>query len=639
MKRTITLLAALLLTATSFAQLSTSEKLYQLCKVWGYLKYHHPNTCNIRWNELLLDKLDSVVASSSTASFNSILYNLCLQTGSTSRPAVPVVIQSDTAKNYKTGWFADPKIAQPVRAFLDSVHAHHSYPATNCRVKINDYSNPSYNSYLDFRADSINNIPGFSYSNLKHRMLVYFYYWNTIEYFFPQIEIADQRWDSTLLQLMPDVMAASSDSSFELTLAQVVSRIDDSHGSYHGHYFYKMLWGLDPYVQARYYPRITIARIQQQHVITASAEPGIAVGDIITKIDGLDADTFLSRRMPYMAASNAITKYRNLYASLLPGLVNSSRQLELRNASGATYAINLSRPFTSAQYESWRASLDTALAWSFTRCGYGYVHMGKLARADVARMYSDLQQAPAIIFDIRNYPQGTLWDLKKLLFSAPNVSAQYLDPDLSWPGYYYKQDDRNNFGNWVNNNPYPGRILILVNEQTQSQAEYTAQALRTFPRATIIGSQTAGADGNIAFVDLPGGIRSYWSSLGWYEYDWYNPQRAGVRVDSLVRPTIHGIRNGSDEVLEKALDCLLAVPETERAGYLVQQVPGSLQISSGSPQAFSIRVINMVGQQVARQTYNVQQAQVSTQHLTAGSYLLIIEDAKGGGKKQKIVIQ
>ena len=37
--------------------------------------------------------------------------------------------------------------------------------------------------------------------------------------------------------------------------------------------------------------------------------------------------------------------------------------------------------------------------------------------------------------------------------------------------------------------------MILVDEVTQSHAEYTAMAFRTAPLATVIGSTTAGAWG------------------------------------------------------------------------------------------------------------------------------------------------
>jgi hypothetical protein len=50
---------------------------------------------------------------------------------------------------------------------------------------------------------------------------------------------------------------------------------------------------------------------------------------------------------------------------------------------------------------------------------------------------------------------------------------------------------------------YPGKVVILVDEISQSQAEYTTMAFRSSPRATVIGSTTAGADGNVSRFRCP----------------------------------------------------------------------------------------------------------------------------------------
>jgi hypothetical protein len=60
--------------------------------------------------------------------------------------------------------------------------------------------------------------------------------------------------------------------------------------------------------------------------------------------------------------------------------------------------------------------------------------------------------------------------------------------------------------------------------------EYTTIAFRTAPGAKVIGSTTAGADGNVSTIPLP---------------------------DVKVLPTIAGLRDGRDEVLEEAIRQIL----------------------------------------------------------------------------------
>ena len=47
---------------------------------------------------------------------------------------------------------------------------------------------------------------------------------------------------------------------------------------------------------------------------------------------------------------------------------------------------------------------------------------------------------------------------------------------------------------------YQGKLIVIVNELSQSQAEYTAMAFRAGDNTTIIGSTTAGADGNVSKI-------------------------------------------------------------------------------------------------------------------------------------------
>ena len=100
---------------------------------------------------------------------------------------------------------------------------------------------------------------------------------------------------------------------------------------------------------------------------------------------------------------------------------------------------------------------------------------------------------------------------------------------------------------------YRGKVLILIDEQTQSRAEFTVMALRTAPDAIVVGSQTSGADGNVSQIDLPGGIRTFYSGLGVFYPDGTPTQRIGIVPDVVVTPTISGIQNGVDEVLQRAV--------------------------------------------------------------------------------------
>jgi C-terminal processing protease CtpA/Prc len=81
----------------------------------------------------------------------------------------------------------------------------------------------------------------------------------------------------------------------------------------------------------------------------------------------------------------------------------------------------------------------------------------------------------------------------------------------------------------------------------------------------VIGSTTAGADGNVSNIPLPGGLRTMISGIGVFYPDRRPTQRVGIVPDHEVKPTIGGIRDGRDEVLEAALREILggSVPQAE----------------------------------------------------------------------------
>lgn len=74
--------------------------------------------------------------------------------------------------------------------------------------------------------------------------------------------------------------------------------------------------------------------------------------------------------------------------------------------------------------------------------------------------------------------------------------------------------------------------------------------------SVIVGSTTAGADGNVSSIVLPGGLQTMISGVGVYYPDGTETQRIGIVPDIIVKPTIEGIKIGKDEVLEKAIELI-----------------------------------------------------------------------------------
>ena len=160
-----------------------------------------------------------------------------------------------------------------------------------------------------------------------------------------------------------------------------------------------------------------------------------------------------------------------------------------------------------------------------------------------------------LIIDLRSYPsEFVVFSLGEFLMPEKTEFVKFSYGSLEHPGSF-KLTESLSVGR-KNKDYYKGKVVILINEITQSQAEYTAMAFRVNPNAIVIGSTTAGADGNVSQFNLPGGISTMISGLGIYYPDGKETQRIGIVPDIEIKPTIQGIKEGRDELLEKAIEMI-----------------------------------------------------------------------------------
>ena len=72
--------------------------------------------------------------------------------------------------------------------------------------------------------------------------------------------------------------------------------------------------------------------------------------------------------------------------------------------------------------------------------------------------------------------------------------------------------------------------------------------------ATIVGSPTAGANGNVVAFTVPGGFRIAFTGMRVTGHDGQAQHHlVGITPDVPLEPTIAGVRAGRDEVLKRAL--------------------------------------------------------------------------------------
>jgi C-terminal processing protease CtpA/Prc len=195
--------------------------------------------------------------------------------------------------------------------------------------------------------------------------------------------------------------------------------------------------------------------------------------------------------------------------------------------------------------------------------GFGYVDLARLQAGEVDKMFETIKNTPAVIFDMRGYPNGTAWPIaprlteKKevvaALFSRPILEAPSMsDSDYAFtPEYSFAQKIPERKGD-----VYRGKVVMLINEDAISQSEHTCMFFEAATDVTFIGTPTAGANGDVTFMVLPGNLQVSFTGHNVRHADGRQLQRVGIQPTIRVAPTIRGTIEKRDEILERAISFL-----------------------------------------------------------------------------------
>lgn len=184
-----------------------------------------------------------------------------------------------------------------------------------------------------------------------------------------------------------------------------------------------------------------------------------------------------------------------------------------------------------------------------------YLKLSSVRASDIDSYLEQASGTHGLVIDVRNYPsEFVAISLSERLVQERTPFARKTTGDINNPGAFTWNEIR---FLQPKTPRYEGKVAILVDDVSMSQAEYTAMALRAGPQAVVVGSTTAGADGTASFIPLPGGLRMMITGNGVFYPDKTPTQRVGIVADIPAAPTIAGIREGRDEVLEAALRHIL----------------------------------------------------------------------------------
>lgn len=516
--------------------------------VWGFLKYYHPAVArgDINWDYELFRVMPKVLKCNSKDERNKILSEWINSLGAIKEHQGPLNIDKSKIK-----FMPDLKWTEDESELGKDISAKLKEIKNAKRVSNNYYLN--YEKSLNPVFEREDPYETMTYPDTGFRLLSLYRYWNIIQYYFPYKNLIEDDWEQVLGDFIPKFVKTNNALEYRIAVLKLIEKIHDTHAFIRENDRFLDSVMLDYF--GEYAVPCQISFIENKAVITdiqfnADSTLQLKIGDIIEKINGESVDEIVERRLPITVASNYSTKLRNIAYDILRSnsefvSITYLRQGQRKNdnVKGIKLGINYSTA-SKIQKKPWRM-LDNNI---------GYLYMENVKEPDLPDIMKNFQNCKGIILDHRCRFGGLAFTLSQYLMPNPIQFGKYSQTNFEMPGMFVFRD----YSSVGKNNPdyFKGKVIIIVNEITQSAGEFHSMVFKKAPKATVIGSTTAGADGNVSYFNLPGGITTRITGLGVYYPDGKETQRIGIVPDIEVKPTIKGIIEGRDELLEKAIQII-----------------------------------------------------------------------------------
>lgn len=378
---------------------------------------------------------------------------------------------------------------------------------------------------------------------LEWRWLAVIRCWAVIHYFYPYLNLIGD-WDAVLPEYLTRMENVSSAEEYARTLLEMVTHVSDQHVNIAGNAAAFSITGV------AWLPldaRFIEGKLVVTQITNAEEGGGIKPGDVIAAIDGTNVSALVTKLETIAPASTPAGRMARIANLALRGATDSKARLTIESEGSAPREVELTR---AKKYHF----SDNDPPYRILDGNIGYADLRRLERAQVDAMFDALWNTKAIIFDMRGYPRGTAWAIApRLNTRGAHGLAEFHRPELSGMSSFpldisFKQDLPP-----ATKPLYRNPTVMLVDERTISQAEHTGLFFEAANGTKFIGSQTAGTNGDVTTMMLPGGITVSFTGHDVRHFDGRQLQRIGLVPEVEVKPTIAGIRAGRDEVLERAI--------------------------------------------------------------------------------------
>lgn len=522
-----------------------TENLEVLGKVWGFLKYYHPEVTRGKYNwDYELFRVLPEIANAKNLDERSKLIIKWIDRYERVEGVMDYSISDSTkySRLIDLSWLEDKSVFNDnLIEELENIKNSKRSQRFNYYIPV-----PSLDRTQEYfeRERAYKNI---AWDDQGFRVLTLFRLWNMIEYCFPYTQYTDIPWHTLLKVFIPKFVLPKDKTNYKLAILELAANMKDSHG----HIVYKNNQVLSNTVVSSFFAKnkvpVSLTYSSEGYIVVQSTQSDFFNrGDIILSIEGKSVNDIIKEMEPYVIASNKNGMIRHILPHLLSSQSDQLQVEIMRDGEKKSVEINSNRSKERKAIKSWKDyNLDSR----------NIIHVDNIKSAEENKdIVLQNMNSKGIIIDMRKYPINNMEFLRPITLSKYPLWIS--KNDKSFPGNYCFDYVYDNNIKSEKKSIYKGKIVILVDENTQSAGETLSMMHRLAPNSLIVGRQTAGANGNVKKMFLPGGVLLQYTLYGAYYPNWEILQRKGVKIDIPVSPTFEDIKNGRDVWIEKAIELI-----------------------------------------------------------------------------------
>jgi hypothetical protein len=383
------------------------------------------------------------------------------------------------------------------------------------------------------------------------RLIAVMLAWNVIQNFYPYFEETGLDWPAVLPDALQGAAIAADAAAFHRTLRILNAKARDGHGSISG-----------PGDDRGPPLDLDWTWVGEALVVTRApvgdAATGLAAGDVVQSIDGVAiAECTRQVSETISAATDPWRRFRALGELKSWPKGQGATVIAKRGTGDKARPVVATVVRSGGRRQNHVDGISRPMSGAEISPGIVYFDLAGTEEADLDRAMGKLGAAKGIIFDLRGYPAG----------AGPAALRHLSDQNLSSPRWMMPvamRPDREGLvfelaPSWDLPPLQPRlttNVAFLTDGEAISFAESCMGIVENYKLGEIIGGATAGTNGNINPVPLPGGYSMVYTGMRVLKHDGSAHHGVGIKPTIPCERSIEGIAQGRDELMEKALEVL-----------------------------------------------------------------------------------